>query len=52
MNRETVEQLLKLIDKENTVETIVLGGAPELNPHFRFFGKRIEKSWYQSYESL
>lgn len=42
MNRETVEQLLKLIDKENTVETVdITGGAPELNPHFRFFVKEL-----------
>ncbi|MCC5809037.1 MAG: arsenosugar biosynthesis radical SAM protein ArsS [Ectothiorhodospiraceae bacterium] len=36
MNRETVDELLRFIDR-SPVETLDLtGGAPEMNPHFRY----------------
>ncbi|MCP4754411.1 MAG: radical SAM/Cys-rich domain protein [Proteobacteria bacterium] len=49
MKRGTVERLLRLLDNSPQIETVdITGGAPELNPNFRYlvskayqFGKRI-----------
>jgi radical SAM/Cys-rich protein len=42
MVKKTVERILTLIDSEKTVETVdITGGAPELNPYFRFFVKEL-----------
>ncbi len=49
MNRETLERCLEIIKSIETIHTIdITGGAPELNPHFKWFvescsvlGKRI-----------
>lgn len=43
MTRETVDHLLVFLNKAD-VETVDLtGGAPELNPHFRYFVEQIRK---------
>ena len=44
MELETVERLLELLHHEPQIHTIdITGGAPELNPHFRYFVKEIRK---------
>jgi radical SAM/Cys-rich protein len=42
MERETVERLLELLAKEPQIHTVdITGGAPELNPYFRYFVSEI-----------
>jgi radical SAM/Cys-rich protein len=37
MKRETAERVLELLEASPSIETVdITGGAPELNPHFRF----------------
>ena len=44
MELETVERLLELLHHEPQIHTVdITGGAPELNPHFRYFVKEIRK---------
>ncbi|PIR37834.1 MAG: radical SAM protein [Alphaproteobacteria bacterium CG11_big_fil_rev_8_21_14_0_20_39_49] len=44
MEPETVERLLELLKKEPQIHTVdITGGAPELNPHFRYFVTEIRK---------
>lgn len=44
MELKTVERLLELLAKEPQIHTVdITGGAPELNPHFRYFVKEIRK---------
>ena len=44
MELETVDRLLDLISKEPQIHTVdITGGAPELNPHFRYFVTEIRK---------
>lgn len=44
MELETVERLLELLKKEPQIHTVdITGGAPELNPHFRYFVSEIRK---------
>lgn len=44
MSRETMEQCLEVIQK-NKIHTLDLtGGAPEMNPHFRWFVEEISKA--------
>jgi len=40
MNLETVEQVLALLERENIGTLDLTGGAPELNPHFRYLVRR------------
>ncbi len=38
MERKTFDRLLELLDGCDTIHTVdITGGAPELNPHFRYF---------------
>ncbi|NQV38055.1 MAG: arsenosugar biosynthesis radical SAM protein ArsS [Candidatus Marinimicrobia bacterium] len=42
MEKETVDRLLEIIAATDSIETVdITGGAPELNPHFRFFVSQI-----------
>ena len=42
MQRNVFEKIISLLKKKNSVDTIdITGGAPELNPHFRFFVKEL-----------
>ncbi|WP_372368990.1 arsenosugar biosynthesis radical SAM (seleno)protein ArsS [Candidatus Uabimicrobium sp. HlEnr_7] len=42
MELRTVDQLLKLIEKTPTIKLVdITGGAPELNPHFKYFVSKI-----------
>jgi radical SAM/Cys-rich protein len=44
MELETVDRLLKLLSYEAQIHTVdITGGAPELNPHFRYFVTEIRK---------
>ena len=44
MELATVERLIELLKKEPQISTIdITGGAPELNPHFRYFVSEIRK---------
>jgi len=44
MELETVERLLELLSREPQIHTVdITGGAPELNPHFRYFASEIRK---------
>jgi radical SAM/Cys-rich protein len=44
MELKTVERLLKLLENATQVHTVdITGGAPELNPHFRYFVQEIRK---------
>jgi rSAM/selenodomain-associated transferase 2 len=37
MERKTVDRILKLLDRNQTIHTVdITGGAPELNPYFRY----------------
>lgn len=38
MNKETIDQLIKLIDATSSIRTVdITGGAPEMNANFRYF---------------
>ncbi len=37
MNRETIDLCLKALDRTEATTVDLTGGAPELNPHFRYF---------------
>uniref|UniRef100_Q3AQ79 Uncharacterized protein n=1 Tax=Chlorobium chlorochromatii (strain CaD3) TaxID=340177 RepID=Q3AQ79_CHLCH len=37
MSREVMEQCLVALDKSNATTVDITGGAPEMNPHFRWF---------------
>ncbi|MDH5594028.1 MAG: arsenosugar biosynthesis radical SAM protein ArsS [Gammaproteobacteria bacterium] len=39
MNKETIDQVLAFIDREGVKNIDITGGAPELNPHFRYLVK-------------
>ena len=42
IQRNVFEKIISLLKKKNSVDTIdITGGAPELNPHFRFFIKEL-----------
>jgi len=44
MTRETVDRLLELLEKAPDTEIVdITGGAPELNPNFRYFVTEIRK---------
>jgi radical SAM/Cys-rich protein len=44
MTLPTIERLLLLIKNTPSINTVdITGGAPELNPHFRYFVKQIRK---------
>jgi radical SAM/Cys-rich protein len=44
MKKKTFDRILKLLAKHKGIHTIDLtGGAPELNPHFRYFVKECRK---------
>lgn len=44
MSTKTVDRLLELLDAKNSVETVdITGGAPEMNPNFRYFVKELRK---------
>lgn len=44
MTVETMEQCLRVIDESETVHTVDLtGGAPEMNPHFKWFVEELSK---------
>ncbi|MCF6219255.1 MAG: arsenosugar biosynthesis radical SAM protein ArsS [Gammaproteobacteria bacterium] len=43
MSRETIDQLLKLIDSGNLKTLDLTGGAPELNDHFRYLVSEARK---------
>ncbi len=44
MQAETVDRIIDLLAKSNTVHTVdITGGAPELNPHFRRFVVAVRK---------
>jgi len=42
MELKTIERLLELLAKDSNIHTVdITGGAPELNPHFRYFVSQI-----------
>ena len=42
MQMEIFEKLISLLEAENSVHTVdITGGAPELNPNFRFFVRKL-----------
>ena len=42
MDRKIVDRLLYLIDNTDSIQTVdITGGAPELNPHFRYFVEKL-----------
>lgn len=42
MERNTVDRILELLEKEPNITLVdITGGAPELNPHFRYFVTQI-----------
>ncbi|RMD87157.1 MAG: radical SAM/Cys-rich domain protein [Candidatus Dadabacteria bacterium] len=44
MDKETFDRLLHLISRSQDVTTVdITGGAPELNPHFRYFVESLRK---------
>ncbi|MFK7867174.1 MAG: arsenosugar biosynthesis radical SAM (seleno)protein ArsS [Alphaproteobacteria bacterium] len=44
MNLQTIDRLLALLSNEPDIHTVdITGGAPELNPHFRYFVTEIRK---------
>jgi len=44
MERKTINRLLELLALEPQIHTVdITGGAPELNPHFRYFVTEIRK---------
>lgn len=44
MELKTVDRLLELLSQSPKIHTVdITGGAPELNPHFRYFVKEIRK---------
>jgi radical SAM/Cys-rich protein len=44
MELETIERILRLIDKSSGIEVLDLtGGAPEMNSHFRYFVSEAKK---------
>jgi radical SAM/Cys-rich protein len=44
MDRETVDKVLQVL-QENPIETLdITGGAPELNPHFRYLAAEAKKA--------
>ena len=43
MSKETINQLLRLIDLHGINTLDLTGGAPELNPHFRYFVSEARK---------
>ena len=44
MELETVDRLLKLLSCEPQIHTVdITGGAPQLNPHFRYFVTKIRE---------
>jgi MoaA/NifB/PqqE/SkfB family radical SAM enzyme len=42
MTVETMQQILDVL-KTTEVTTDLTGGAPEMNPNFRWFGKKLQK---------
>ncbi len=44
MERQTLEQCLSVIEKNNIPIVDITGGAPEMNPHFRWFVQACRKS--------
>jgi radical SAM/Cys-rich protein len=45
MTKETIDRLLLLIESSDEIQTIdVTGGAPELNPHFKYFVHELRKA--------
>jgi radical SAM/Cys-rich protein len=44
MDRDTLEKCLEIIREVPTIHTVdITGGAPELNPHFRWFVEEVHK---------
>lgn len=44
MELATVERLLELLAREPQIHTVdITGGAPEMNPHFRYFAREIRR---------
>ena len=43
MTRETMEQCLAIIEKYDIPQVDLTGGAPEMNPHFRWFVEECSK---------
>ena len=43
MSQETLEQILKAIDTTNVKTVDLTGGAPEMNPHFKWFVEELSK---------
>ena len=43
MSREILEQCLKIVEKHNIITVDITGGAPEMNPHFRWFIASVHK---------
>ncbi|MDQ3844618.1 MAG: arsenosugar biosynthesis radical SAM protein ArsS [Bacteroidota bacterium] len=44
MTRETMQQCLEVLENNPTLKTVdITGGAPEMNPHFRWFVEEIKK---------
>lgn len=49
MTKETMEACLKVIQKTNAHTLDLTGGAPEMNPHFRWFVEEASKAGVQDF---
>lgn len=48
MSLETMERILMLLDQPNQIQTVdITGGAPELNPNFKYLVKALRQRGYQ-----
>lgn len=43
MSRETMEACLRLVDRASIATVDITGGAPEMNPHFRWFVEQVRQ---------
>ncbi len=44
MTRSTMDRILQLLDRSPSIETVDLtGGAPEMNPHFRYLAQELRQ---------
>ena len=52
MDRETVDQVLALVAREGIELLDLTGGAPELNPHFRYLVAQAQGAGRPGHGSL
>ena len=48
MTQETIDRILVLLSQDKGIKTVdITGGAPELNPHFKYLVKRLREQGYE-----